>query len=130
MCTVQGHGLIRSLSGGTVRPELVDPGGLTRGEFIHAGATRLTNQELFYLADEVDYSLIRVVHEVVNGVDTRVGRPSASILPDGASMGAGSLSWSIGNLIVGGTTATLKGVEETKPVTNFMGCSLVRGQRI
>jgi len=88
---------------------------------------KIDESTTIYLADGVNYSLIRVVHEVVDGVNTRVGRASAGVLSDRASAGAGSLSWSVGNPIIGGTATTLEGVEETEPVTNFVGCSLFKG---
>jgi len=128
MQRMQSYGLIDSLSGDTVRPELFDPGDLARSELVHAGTRMSMNQQLIHLAVETNYSLIRVVHEVVDWVDPRVGRAGASILSSRASVGTGSLSWSIGNPIVGYTATTLEGMEETEPVTNFVGCSLFKGQ--
>ena len=64
----------------------------------------------------------------MDGVDTRVVGASTSILSGGASIGTGSLSWSVVNPIVSGTTTTLEGVEEAEPVANLVSCSLFKGQ--
>jgi hypothetical protein len=59
-----------------------------------------------------EYSLIRVVHVVVNGIKTCLVR--ARITADGATTRSAELSWGICDFVTcAGAVAALEGVQET-----------------
>lgn len=105
------------------------------GEVVHlfAGAVSgpvRVNASLLAGGELLVASVIRVVHVVVDGVDT--GLAGAGVTADGAARGGRGLGGGVGNQVAGAGAAALEGVVEAEPVTDLVGggvALVVVGQR-
>lgn len=106
-------------------PVAVQAGNLASGELLVAstGETQvsITLPSWKFVRGGRENSLVRVVHVVVDGVNTAAG---ARVTTNGASRAGAGLGRGVGDTIARAGAATLEGVVETEPVTGLVGGGL------